>query len=1200
MVTPAAHRSDIELGLLGPLRATVRGGEVAVGGPRQTAVLARLMVTPNQVVSMEQLIDGVWDGDEPKRPHVAIRSYVSNLRRAMEPNRRRRAADSCLASAPPGYRLSIDPEAVDWLRFQRLVDEARSQLADGRHGAAVGHLRHALSLWRGEPCAGLPTSEVFEAHRVRLTGLHQTASELLFDSLLGQGEHDLVAAEIEAAIVADPLRERLTELGMLAFYRSGRQSEALALGRRLRDHLLEELGIDPSPSIAEMELRILNHDPDLDVGPEPPTLDAARSTASTATPAAAGPRLLEPWPSTGPGGPDGGLPAPVGSTALVGRREVQERLWSAMAPVLEGRVAGAAIVGEQGIGKTALAMELVEGLAEQGAAVVCGRGVADGGGPLWPWAQIVLGLLERFGADEASRVQLIDGLEALGGLGPTVAAALPKRAAVHHAPTSEIMLAVTRLLERCGRRSPLVVVLEDLHWADRPTVTQLEFALTTLDGVPVGLVATWTGSAIDRAVERSLRGLARLSVMERIDLRPLDHTAVVDLAEALGRPVSPAEAQAIDRRAAGHPFYARELILQPGDRAGGPVPPALRDAVLARVERLHELAMPVLRAAALIRGSFTIEDLEPLRPPTVTSIDRVVAAAVEAGVLEEDDPRLATHRFRHGLVQEVLAGVVSATELRTSHRIIGLHLLASDEVEAAHHLAWSPEAADRALSAQIALDLFHRSPQTTPLAELDRRVRNGLGAAESLRRTPQGRSWDRLVTDALGFLSWRARAEDRPDDWYDNGCRNLRAAIEGLGGDGPSQPSASSGLPARSSSGPGTPLRGAGRGPVTDRPIERLERAVLNLIGLPVVPAGPGDPQAYAALSGPLVPELADAVERLPAENPVRLAARVHLLAVGPAAGGGRPARAKAMREAGRLVSAAKRRLDGPALAPVLATYAARFADQLDPSEVESVLDAHRACCPGVAADLLWARYGYPLLVAAGRAERGARVVETALSSAEAEGDALRRAEARLLWNRHLLWVGEIAAAERSIDELGAELAALGLPEPAPVLRQRRALRSRRGQPGDPRPSDRADGARPLMMLGADRASPAELAFRLAQIGQLERAAAEIEQLADPSLIADADVVDLALLGAAAGKVGNCEAAELALDRLGSRERLIVHRDGSTILGPPELWAAAAARGAGREAEVGPLVARALEEVGRQGGGPQLVAGLGLDLPLTG
>lgn len=1192
MGTTAAYRSGIDFCLLGPLLVSMDGRQTTVGGPRQTAVLARLMVTPGQMVSMEQLIDSVWDGGEPSRPHVAIRSYVSNLRKIIEPDRRRRAADSILASAPPGYRLAVEPAAVDWVRFQRLIDRARSRLAADDSDAAVTDLRRALSLWTGEPCAGLPTSEVFEAHRLRLTGLYQTAVELLYDCLLRRGEHDLVAAEVEAAILADPLRERLTELGMLALYRSGRQSEALALGRRLRDRLLEELGIDPSPAIGEIELRILNQDRSLDVTPGSGPAPAATGTSNAGTPVPTSVDVAR----GGEVDPDGtAMAGPIGETErivglspaaepLVGRGPAQTRMWAVADALARGRPAAAALIGEQGIGKSTLVRNLAGMLAEREVAVIWTHSVADGSGALWPWAQAVLGLLEQI-PDEADRLDLTTGLEALAGLGRSVASALPKRPGVQAAATSEIMLAVTRLLERRGRRGPVAVVLEDLHWADRPTITMLEFAVTSLVDSPVALLATWRPDrAGDGGVPGGLRGLSRLVEMDRIDVGPLDHDAILEMAKHLGAPLSSPQAEAILRRTAGNPSFVRELIPVAVDQQTD-LPPGLVDTVIDRVDRLHPLAMPVLRAASLFRVPFTADDLEPLHPPTVKSIDRVLAAAVRGGVLEEVDPRAGTYRFRHGVISEVLEDATVSSELRTSHRIIGTHLLRSDEGEASYHLAWSPEPADRAMAARIVLDRFHRRAHTVDLEELDRRVRNGLGAAESMRRAGRGPGWDDLVTDALGFLSWRARVEDRPDDWYDNGRRNLRAAVEGLAVDhqAPRQWS-----PPRSD----TPLRGQGALTGGERPIDRLERSIFNLIGLPAVPAGPGDPVEYRTRSGPLIGELANAVAVLPEESPARLAARIHLTAVMAPIKRSSNDRARAIREAGRLLAAARRRLEPAALAPVLFTHVASFSGHIEADELGRLLAEVDECDPGPSAALLRARYQYPVLLAEGRLDRAAKAAEAALSTAEEGGDPLQRAEARFLWVRHLLWVGEAGAVERSIDEVAAELAALGLPEPLPLLRQRRSLRALRGRSTDPSPPSEPSGSQtggegrhPTALVGADRASPAELAFRLARLGETERAGEQVAKLADPSGLDHIDHADLALLGGAAHLIDDREMARGVYRRLlDAGDQLIAREDGSVVLGPASMWAAIVAQTADRGADWNLGLRRARDLMRRQGG----------------
>ncbi len=1158
MVTTSAARSDLDLCLLGPLRVSAGGSEVSLGGPRQMAVLARLMVTPGQVVSMEQLIDSVWDGGEPARPHVTVRSYVSNLRRALEPNRRRRAADSCLASSPPGYRLVVEPTAIDWVRFQRLLDEARVLAADRDDEGAVVVLRRALGLWRGEACAGLPASEVFEAHRVRLTALRQTAVELLYESLLNQGRHDAVATEIEAAIVADPLRERLTELGMLTLYRTGRQSEALALGRRLRERLRDGLGIDPSPAIEQMELRILNHDRSLDVWPPAPNRAGRDEPASSA-----------------------GAAAPVGSRPAgpVGRRAARRQLSEIDRALERGRLGAVAVVGDAGSGKTTLVRELTDRLGGQGLHIARARTLAESLAPLWPWAQIVLDLLD---GDPRPVAELTRGLDAIGGLGLSVATALGRPEDARPATAADTILAVSGLVARSARHAPVVLVLEDLDRADRASITMLEYLVSAMTDEPVGIVATWRGlEAESGPVPSALRALGRLPDLHRIDLAPLDAAEIGELAAAGGHDLTPQQTTAIRRRSGGNPRFAIELVAAMEDDRF-PVSPALRALVVDRVEQVHPLALTVLRGAALFRGPFAADDVAPLHPGGTEPTERVIAAALRAGVLAEDDPSLGTCRFRHPVVQEVLAGDLEPGSLRHRHRVIGGHLLDTDEVEASYHLSWSPEPGDRALAARVALDVLHRGARTVPFPELDGRIRNGLTAAEALKRAGQRDGQQRddcddLVTDILGYLSWRARVEDRPVDWADNARRNLRAAIDELaGGAAPDRETWSRSTPA-------TPLRGVGGDEPRHRPLDRLERSILNLIGQPTLPAGPGDPVDFVATDPQLLDEVRGAIERLPATSPARLAGCVHLLATEAETAG----LAAALRDATKLITAARREGDGASSAPAVATLVARFATELTPAQLEDLLDQHAAAAPGPASDLLWARYGYPALLASGRLDAATGRVEDAVGSAEVGGDALQRAEARFLLVRHLLWVGELDQAERTLDEAVAELAAVGLPEPLPVGRQRRVLRSLRGLSGDDVPGASVPGLgrAPVGLLAGDRVGPAEAVFRLAHLGQRDRAAEHLARLASPDRLDRLDLAELALLGVAATTVSHRVGAELVHQRLvEAGDRLIVRHDGSAIYGPATLWAAVAAHGAGRRRKAQRLLENGLDAVRLLGG----------------
>lgn len=1191
MVTSAAtHRSDIELCLLGPLNVVVDGEQVSVGGPRQMAVLARLMLTPDQVVTMDQLVDSVWDGDEPSQPHVAVRSYISNLRRAIEPNRRRRASDSCLASSPPGYRLTIDPAAVDWVRFQRLVEGSRSSLASGDAASAVPQLRLALSLWRGEPCSGLSDSDVFRANRARLRTLRQTAIELLYESLLIRGDHSAVASEVEAAIADDPLRERLTELGMLAFYRSGRQSEALALGRRLRARLVDELGIDPSPAIEEMELKILNHDRSLD--PEPPVVSPVHPRPGQSGSALDPDQVhrLEPSgngtvpePVDRPAGERHVTDVMVASTLTVGRDHELATLSSMAEALAAGRSMAAAVTGEQGIGKTTLVRALADRLADEKVSVLWAHTVAGELSPMWPWAKVVLDLLEP--EDEVARAGLLAGLGALAELSPSVAAALAEHGSVEKLPTTEVMLATTRLLERRARRDPIVVVLEDLQWADPATVTMLKYAASTLIDSPVGFVMTWRETDVAPGpLATALREVSRLPTLVRVDLEGLEGGAALEMGRRLGGGLSRHETMSIHRRCHGNPLYIREMLgYAAGDRTGSSGPSILQDAVVDRVERLDNDALPVLRAAALFRTPFAAGDLEPLASSGLEAMERVVAAALRGGLLEEVDPVLGTHRFRHAVVGEVLAAGMVAVERWAMHRSIGQHLLHSgDHLQASYHLARSPEPADRALSARLALDAFHRGVRTLHLAELDHRIRGGLTAIEALRRVADGPFNEDLVTDALGFLSWRARVDDRPTDWLDNARRNLGSAMEGLS----NQPEPRGGGAAMATV--TTPLRGRGPGRVREQPLDRLQRSVLNMIGLPTIPAGAGDPSDFVVTGGQALEELAAAVERLPTDRPARWAGQVHLAAVNGMSRSGVTAGARTVRDTQKVVSTARRRLDGEGMVPVLGTLLARCSDLLDPATVDATLRELAELQSGPALDLACARYGHPALLALGRTDEAGRMVEDALAGAEAGGDDLQRAEARLLWTRHVLWTGQLEAAAHSIDLSADDWSVLGLPEPLPLLRQRRALRLLAGQPAAL--ADVEVGRPGMAPAGHDavvpeRAGPAAVAFRLARSDRPDQAAEHIDAMASVVGRRHIPLAELALLGGAAALIGHRKAAagfQKALVDAG--DRLVVRSDGSVILGPAGLWAALAAFGAGRRAEAGRLARAALDETRRTGG----------------
>jgi serine/threonine protein kinase/ABC-type glycerol-3-phosphate transport system substrate-binding protein len=249
----------MRIGVLGPLEVSREGRPVALGGPKQRAVLAHLVVRANHVVPAETLIDQVWGDEPPVAARNSLQSYVSHLRKALGPDR--------LEGRAPGYVLHLAPEELDASRFETLLAEAGGTGGDTDRAAAI--LREALALWRGPAFADLAGEPALDGEITRLDELRLRAVEMRVEADLAAGRHGAVVAELEVLTRQHPLRERLWGSLMLALYRSGRQADGLATYGRARETLAEELGVDPSPELRNLHERILRQDPDLEIKGEP-------------------------------------------------------------------------------------------------------------------------------------------------------------------------------------------------------------------------------------------------------------------------------------------------------------------------------------------------------------------------------------------------------------------------------------------------------------------------------------------------------------------------------------------------------------------------------------------------------------------------------------------------------------------------------------------------------------------------------------------------------------------------------------------------------------------------------------------------------------------------------------------------------------------------------------------------------------------
>jgi len=260
----AAETRFVEFGILGPLEVRVSGRAVPLGGPRQRAVLALLLLEANRVVSMDRLAEDLWSGDPPEGWATTLQTYVFHLRQALEPGRSRGAAGGVLVTQGRGYLLRVDREHLDGALFQDGFTAGRAALEAGRYAEAAETLRKALDLWRSQVLADLADYAFTRPEAARLEELRLAALEARIDADLALGRHDALTAELERLVAEHPLRERLHGQLMLALYRCGRQAEALAAYRRVRDLLADELGIDPGEPLVRLHAAVLAHDRALD------------------------------------------------------------------------------------------------------------------------------------------------------------------------------------------------------------------------------------------------------------------------------------------------------------------------------------------------------------------------------------------------------------------------------------------------------------------------------------------------------------------------------------------------------------------------------------------------------------------------------------------------------------------------------------------------------------------------------------------------------------------------------------------------------------------------------------------------------------------------------------------------------------------------------------------------------------------------
>ncbi|GLX94931.1 BTAD domain-containing putative transcriptional regulator [Herbidospora sp. NBRC 101105] len=328
---------QLRFAVLGPVRAWRDDAELDLGTPLQRSILAMLLLREGRAVTPNELIDAVWGEEAPPRALGALRTYVSRLRTALEPDRSPRTPPQLLTSVGKGYALRLPDDAFDLARFEKAVHACESARKAGDADRAAETLREALTWWSGEPLAGA-VGPYAESQRERLLERRIAAVETLMDLDLELGRHAEVISELMVLTADHPLRERLRAQLMLAYYRCGRQAEALNVFTDTRNALIEELGIDPGAELTELHRRVLAADPTLVyvMKPRPASEEHAEPT----------PVVEMPKPAQ--------LPAAV--TDFTGRKALVNRLLNQLGAT-DG-VPIAAICGIGGVGKTTLAVHV--------------------------------------------------------------------------------------------------------------------------------------------------------------------------------------------------------------------------------------------------------------------------------------------------------------------------------------------------------------------------------------------------------------------------------------------------------------------------------------------------------------------------------------------------------------------------------------------------------------------------------------------------------------------------------------------------------------------------------------------------------------------------------------------------------------------------------------------------------------------------
>jgi DNA-binding SARP family transcriptional activator/tetratricopeptide (TPR) repeat protein len=623
----------VDFRILGPVEVLSGGRRVAI--ERQARVLlAMLLVSRNQTVSLDALIDGLWPQGAPLRAKNSLHVQVSRLRRALA------AADPLTGSEritlkQPGYELRTLDGEVDADRFERMLTVAEAALQERRFASASSTLREALTLVRGPVLGECRDAAFAQAEVARLEDMKVTAVERRVDADLALGRHALLTGELEGVVADHPLYERFREQLMLALYRTGRQADALAAYQDAYQILGEELGVEPGHGLREMQRAILRQDPAIDFTP--------------------------PEPEAGP--------AARGRLPFVGRKGARQVLEEAWHRARSGERQLVVVEGESGTGKTRLAAEVAAAASSDGGEILLGRTVGDAPLPFFPFVEALSQHAARLDPD---RLQSIAGpgahylAQLLPGLPSPERPGRPGEAEAQASSHRYLMFeAVVALLTAIAAPAGAVLILDDLHQADPSTIRLLEHVARHQSRARLLIIAAVTIPSPPSPVTGVLLDLTAGGLADQITLDGLSGEEVGELLVAVtgrngGIPMG--LTQAVTDLTAGIPLFVIEMGkgLPELDThqaqalaADLPIPERIQAILERRLSRVAPFVTSLLVTASVIGTTFDARVLAALRRQPESAVADQLEAAMAAGLVHED-PTAGQYRFTHQLVRRAL------------------------------------------------------------------------------------------------------------------------------------------------------------------------------------------------------------------------------------------------------------------------------------------------------------------------------------------------------------------------------------------------------------------------------------------------------------------------------------------------------------------------------------------------------------------